>query len=357
MIDHPGLSSRALQMAAVAIAVATGVGLSEAEGAGCKLAMLSEWPVRIENNQLFVEGALNGQPARVMLDTGAARTLLNGAAATRLNVTRKDLKRDRMLGASGESKVEIALLDEFRVVDFKRASWRMVISGDRELGADVRLGEDFLSLVDVEFDLEHNTVRLFQTENCEGKNLAHWASDGQSVGEVRIDPIIASGPQIVLDVAIDGKRISAMLDSGAASSMLDKPAASRLGATPETPGVTVIGQRSGVGGKVLPVWSAPFQSFTIGTETAKDVSIPFSDLFRDANYASIGSHIPTKVEGSQQMVLGVDFLRSHRVLVSHSQKRMYFTRNGGSLFTSPRPTDARVDTNPAADAKPAAPAN
>ena len=112
-----------------------------------------------------------------------------------------------------------------------------------------------------------------------------------------------------------------------------------------------------MGGKVLPVWSAPFQSFTIGTETAKDVRIPFSDLFRDANYASTGSRIPTKVEGPQQMLLGVDFLRSHRVLVSHSQKRIYFTRNGGPLFMSSRPADAKGDANPGADAKPSAPAN
>jgi predicted aspartyl protease len=358
MIDQPGLSSRALQVAAVAFALVTGVGLPEAEGAGCKLAMLSEWPVRIENNHLFLEGAVNGQPARVMLDTGSPRTLLDRATATRLNATRRDVaKRDRILAAGTESKLEIALLDEFRVVDFKRAPWRIVISPDRDLGADVLLGEDFLSLVDFEFDLEHNVVRLFQPENCDGKNLAYWASDGPSVGDVPIDPIIATHPQIVLDVAINGKTISALLDSGAASSVLDRPAASRLGVTPETPGVTVAGQSSGVGGKILPVWSARFQSFTIGTETAKDVWISFSELFRDANYASLGSHIPTKVEGSQQMLLGVDFLRSHRALVSHSQKRMYFTHNGGPMFASSRPADAKGDVSPAADAKPPAPAN
>jgi predicted aspartyl protease len=358
MINDPGLSSRTLQVAAIVFAVATGIGLPEAEGAGCKLAMLSEWPVRIENNQLLVEGAVNGQPVRVMLDTGSPRTLLDRATATRLNATRRDVaQRDRVLAAGTESKLEIAFLDEFQVVDFKRAPWRIVISRDRDLAADVLLGEDFLSLVDFEFDLEHNAVRLFQPENCEGKKLAYWASDTQSVGDVPIDRIIATHPQIVLDVAINGKTISALLDSGAASSVLDKPAASRLGATPETPGVTVVGQRSSVAGKTLPLWSAPFQSFAIGTETAKDVHLPFSELFRDAHYSSLGSHIPTKVEGSQQMLLGVDFLRSHRVLVSHSQKRMYFTHNGGPVFASSRLADAKGDASQGADGKPAAPAN
>jgi len=348
MIDRTGISSRMLQVPAVVFALVTSVGLPEAEGAPCKLAMLSEWPVRIENNQLLVEGALNGQPARVMLDTGVPRTLLNRATATRLDAARRDTKRD---------SVEIALLDEFRVVDFKRSPWRMVIAGEGDVGADVLLGEDFLSLVDLEFDLEHNVVRLFKPENCEGKNLAHWASERQTVGSVPIDPIIASNPQIVFDVAINGKTISALLDSGAASSMLDRPAASRLGAAPDSPGVTVVGQSSRAGGKTLPVWSAPFQSFAIGTETANDVRIPFSDLFREAGNAAIGSRIPTRVEGSQQMLLGVDFLRSHRVLVSHSQKRMYFTHNGGPVFAASRPADTKIDASPTSEGKPPAPAN
>ena len=93
MIDRPRLSRSALQVAAVAFTLAPGVGLPEAVGAGCKLAMLSEWPLRIENNQLLVEGALNGQPARVVLDTGFPRTQLNRATAARLNAARQDLKR------------------------------------------------------------------------------------------------------------------------------------------------------------------------------------------------------------------------------------------------------------------------
>src|SRR4029453_1063453 len=146
MIARPALSSRALQVAVVAFALVAGVGLREAEGAGCKLAMLSEWPGRVENNQLLVEGAVNGQPVRVMLDPGSPRTLLDRTTATRLNATRRDVaKRDRVLAAGTESKLEIAFLDEFRVVDFKRTPWRIMISGERDLAADVRRGEAFLS--------------------------------------------------------------------------------------------------------------------------------------------------------------------------------------------------------------------
>ena len=35
------------------------------------------------------------------------------------------------------------------------------------------------------------------------------------------------------------------------------------------------------------------------------------------------------------MLLGADFLRAHRVLVSHSQRKMYFTYLGGPVFAPP----------------------
>jgi gag-polyprotein putative aspartyl protease len=43
------------------------------------------------------------------------------------------------------------------------------------------------------------------------------------------------------------------------------------------------------------------------------------------------------INGAQPMVLGVDFLRAHRTLVSHSQHRMYFTYIGGPVFAASTP--------------------
>ena len=37
-----------------------------------------------------------------------------------------------------------------------------------------------------------------------------------------------------------------------------------------------------------------------------------------------------------RMVLGVDFLRAHRVYVARSQRKLYFTYTGGTVF----PVDA-----------------
>ena len=39
------------------------------------------------------------------------------------------------------------------------------------------------------------------------------------------------------------------------------------------------------------------------------------------------------------MLLGTDFLRSHRVLVSHSQRKIYFTYAGGPVFSIDDPIE------------------
>jgi len=47
------------------------------------------------------------------------------------------------------------------------------------------------------------------------------------------------------------------------------------------------------------------------------------------------------------MLLGVDFLRTHRVLIAHSQRKLYFSHVGGPVF---RPRAVPVSP-PAPDAE------
>ena len=56
------------------------------------------------------------------------------------------------------------------------------------------------------------------------------------------------------------------------------------------------------------------------------------DLFKDATYAEAGSRVSRQIGGIEDMILGLDFLRSHRVLIAHSQRKLYFTYIGGTVF-------------------------
>jgi hypothetical protein len=128
--------------------------------------------------------------------------------------------------------------------------------------------------------------------------------------------------------------------------VLDKSEAARLGVTPDSPGVIAGGKGGGLGGQPVDYWTGPFESVVIGNETIKDTNIRFADLWRHATYTPIGSHLPQKVELTASMLLGADFLRAHRVLVAHSQRKIYFTYAGGPVFQLKGASEGSKDSQP-----------
>ena len=324
-------------------------GMGVAAAPNCKMVQVADLPVRLEGNHLIVDGAINGQKIGIKLDTGAQLSFILRSATERLNLTRKQVRGARLFGIGGETYVEMTYVDEFTIGQAARKRWRLLVAGEKDFGRDVvlLLGEDFFSQVDVEFDLAHGAVRLFQPENCDGVSLAYWATEG--AGVVDIEAVWDGGPQIILTVQINGQPLRVQLDSGASRSVLNKSDAARLGVTPDSPGVVRAGSGGGIGSKSVEFWTGPFQSFTIGDETIRDTNLDFADLWKGMTYTPVGSHLSRNVGSTPSMLLGADFLRAHRVLVAHSQRKLYFTYVGGPVFQrrSPMPataTDARPAT-------------
>jgi hypothetical protein len=83
----------------------------------------------------------------------------------------------------------------------------------------------------------------------------------------------------------------------------------------------------GIGDEHVDSWFATFDSFAIGQESMKKVDLQVVDD------SSLG-----RVRGFD-VVLGVDFLRVHRILFAMSQDRLYMSYLGGDPFP-PRRTVA-----------------
>jgi hypothetical protein len=237
----------------------------------------------------------------------------------------------RAFGVGGETAAEAVTIDEFRIGQAARKNWRVLVAGEHDFSGDVGfiLGQDFFQQVDVEFDLANNAVRLYETKDCEAASLAYWTTDASMVP-------MEAGVEIRLTVSIDGKPVRALLDSGTSFSVLATPDAARLGVTPQTPGVVAGGCVTGLGKKRVDSWIAPFQSFAIGNELIRNPSLRFAELWQHMTYTETGSRLPTNfaLAGQPDMLLGADFLRAHRVLIAHSQRKMYFSYAGGTVFPS-----------------------
>jgi predicted aspartyl protease len=301
-----------------------------AQAQKCKVARIAEWPLRTEYYRPVVDGEINGQKIGILLDTGAAMSLVRRTATTRLGLTRYEAEGYRLYGIGGETPADYVHIDEFRIGQSVRKNWRVLVAGEHDFGDDIAfiLGDDFFHQVDVEFDFAHNAVRLYETKDCEGVSLAYWTSE--PAGVVPIE----AGTEISLAVAINGKPVRAQLDSGSSGSVLASAEAARLGVTPESPGVVAAGCVTGLGRKPVDSWIAQFESFAIGNQIIRNPRLRFADLWTHTTSTETGSRLPAQLAGLPQILLGADFLRAHRVLIAHSQRKMYFTYAGGTVFPS-----------------------
>jgi predicted aspartyl protease len=315
-----------LAAAAAAIGVAL-AGAAAADTGKCKMGRIAELPLRAGGRLPVTDGEINGQKVGILLDTGAEVSLILRSAARRLGLTRHGA--GRVFGVGGEEHAELTQVDEFRFGQAVWKNWRVRVAGEgRSDDIAVFLGDPFFEQFDVEFDLARNAVRLYETKDCEGVSLAYWATE--PAGEVPIE----AGSGIRFTVSVNGKPIRAQLDSGASASFLSKPDAARLGVTPESPGVvpTACITDGGVSERTLDSWVGQFESFAIGNERIRNPRIRFADLWKRVTYTETGSRLPNRFAGLPDMLLGADFLRAHRVLVARSQRKMYFTYAGGTVF-------------------------
>lgn len=284
-----------------------------AEAAQCKLVRIAEWRVRSDDHRPVVDGAINSARVGVLLDTGASVSLIQRSVAARLR-----LPLSKVEGTA----LEAALVQELRIGKTARQDWRVLVSDEHDFGDDIAviIGDDFFQQADVEFDLRNNAVRLYQARDCAGAPLAYWSRQALEVP-------IEAGEKIKLAVAINGKPVRALLDSSAPRSLMTHTQAAGLGITPQSAGAAAAGCARGFNGRLVDSWSAPFESFAIGAETIRNPTLRFADLWQDAGDA----------ETLPQMLLGADFLGSHRVLVARSQNKMYFTYEGGTVFPGATP--------------------
>jgi clan AA aspartic protease (TIGR02281 family) len=296
-----------------------------AEPAACQLTKIATLPVTMIRNQPIVEGSINGKPIRVLIDTGSNMSLVWRSEAERLGLKANRLFNVQMHGIGGRSTAAYAKVEKLTIGDLFAKDMDLLVSGEGHPPFSMILGQDLLGAFDVEFDLANHQVILFKAHGCEDAKLAYWAKEwGEAPIARTYDPNKErfGTPQIRLPVEVNGETMSAYLDSGSMTSVLTLRGAARAGITPASAGVATLGVAHGIGAEAIEQWGATFDSFKIGDETIRNAKIRMADLFR-------GGRAPPD---GPAMLLGADFLQAHHVYIANSQRRLYFTHNGGPVF-------------------------
>ena len=295
----------------------------------CKLVRIAEWEVKPQNNRLIVNGEINGQKVGILIDSGAGRSFILRAAADRLGLTRQEAPGYRAYGVGGETHVEFAVIDELKIGTATRKNWRAMVLGEHDQGTrfSFLVAYDFMDEVDIEFDIPGNAIRVFRAQDCDGVSLAYWAKGGAGVVSLETDNRM---PGILLPVKLNGQPIVANLDTGAPRSVVSRLVAANLGFGPDN--AKAAGTSGGLGPARSDRYIGAFETFAIGDEVIRNPDIAFASL--EVPGVRTGSRLSATRE-IRDMLLGVDFLRAHRVFVAHSQRKFYFAYTGGPVFSAP----------------------
>lgn len=261
---------------------------------------------------------VNGAVTRFAIDTGAFFSFMSRANADALGLKVSPAPFGfRMGGIGGFADAEIARIKDLGILDTDLHNVDFVVGGSD--AGEGSLGANLLDFADLEIDLAQGKVTLFKPDGCRKSALAYWVKSGGTYNVADLHPVNLNDRRSFVDVTINGKSVRALLDSGAAATLLGRRTAERVGIDLHGPDVKTGGLVRGIGAKTYRSWIVPIDTFSVGTETIQHSQM----LVMDGNFG----------DGSTDMVLGVDFMLAHHMYIANSQRKLYFTYNGGRVFS------------------------
>ena len=293
-----------------------------------------------------VHAKINGTDALFLADSGAFYNILTPAAAAEFKLHPAPRTQEFYIeGVGGSARASVVVVDTFTIFDIAVPRVAFIVAGHGlPAGTVGLLGQNIFRMGDVEYDLANGLIRIMRPHDCLSTPLAYWAGAARKAFSViDIDSSTARKPHTEGIAYLNGQKIRVLFDTGSAYSLLTRDGAKRAGITPASPGVMPAGVAGGLGRDQVKTWIAPVASFKIGDEEVRNTHLRFGE---------------TDVFGDTDMLIGADFFLSHRVYVASSQKKLYFTYNGGPVFnltTAPaaaRETAAAEDAPSSPDAAP-----
>jgi hypothetical protein len=283
-------------------------GCGASAGGACTLEPVARVPVTLRAGLPMIEAEIAGGPVRLVVDTGAQRTLLTEAAVRRLGL-RRDPRRPTRTGAiGGTSSAWDAIAGEIQLGSGGALPLAGVAVGNFTLGppearADGLLGGDVWRQFDVDLDLPDGVATFYRAQSCH-RVAPPWA------GRVtEFTGLAGPATWLLVPVALDGVPGTAIFDTGAQVSGISRRLAARAAAGPERQ-VRV----RGASATIARVPARRFVTFQVGPMLFTDPVLPI---------------LPMPAFTADALV-GEDMLRGCRTWFSFAARQMFVAANGGA---------------------------
>jgi predicted aspartyl protease len=274
----------------------------------CKLSMVAQMPLQVQDRLLVVPAGINGKWVRLVVDSGAERTTVSSAAADRLGLPHDDRYKVQSLGIGGATTSTDVSVDRFVLggVHFpiqRVAVGRFNLQNDRGLSADGLLGADILLAFDLDINVPDGTLTLYRSRLCPDVQPP-WKDPGIEITGVR-----ARKDRLLLPIVLDGVDGMALLDTGAQGNVLSVNMARRMGLTEQVLATDPPVRNTGTGGMTISRLHR-FDRLRIGPVVVESPAIVV---------------LPSDF-GVGDALIGEEFLQGRRVWLSFRNRSVFVSR-------------------------------
>lgn len=263
----------------------------------CRVKIISSLAMEpTDEGRLTVPVMLEGKPFHMLLDTGDYYSLITMRTAQQLGKEVYPTDSMVLVGWGGETMSLFTTVNEFGFGGMKRGKTQFMVTKRSVPEFDGLLGADFLYYLDLDLDFAKAKFNLVSPDRCKGKAV-YWTR-----GDYGVIPFDYKDRWIQLPVELDGKKVKAIIDTGASNTVmsLDKAAAmfdwdDKTAAAAES--------------------HHAFKTLSIGGVT---VTNPVIDLVPDRRSKLMGDGMP-------RIILGMNIVRRLHLFISYKEEVIYVT--------------------------------
>lgn len=253
----------------------------------------------------IVHSTMNGTRVPTLIDTGGMFSSVSPAVAASLNLPVAANRTMRIRGAGGGDFTSVATVNSFSLGASRGSRILLPVLGlgphqvadGHRLGA--LIGEDILGNYDLDIDLPAHQVFLIDTFGC--RDIVPWNGARPPLRFSRA----ANGAPVV-PATLDGRKLRAMVDSGAGMSLMPRRVFVASGLAAEHPALAGERQFYGAGGLRLKVRLYRFQNLTVNGVVWHDPLI------------GVGGTDP-----GVDLLLGGNFLARHEIYIANNRQELF----------------------------------
>ena len=275
-------------------------------------------------NRVLVPVSINGIPKLFLLDTGGDVSQINGDVANELKLTQRDSNL-KLLDMYGHASSKIVRIEKLTLGRQTGENINMAVQPNPDFGKGTRyvglFGPDMMGRYDVEIDFGTYKMNYFSQDHCPG-HVVYWPH--QALG---VTPMTFHRRHIRLPVQVDGKELTAEIDTGAANTTMTAEAAKRLfDIVPETPGNVALNAQ-GMAAAFGHVFSTlDFEG--VAVKNPHIVIVPNLVGTKDPNngfQTGTRAKMVDDLEDRPDMLIGMNILKKLHLYIAFGESKIYLS--------------------------------